>query len=486
MSVTRQLYTTPSSAIDAGVIYDQTEAKLQNEVNAALKSQINESFTFGTITSVLATPNTNLNTIVDPGNYRGSTDYTYTNKPDSVSTAFILRVYKSTGASNSNYRHQMYIPADLGNSRIYIRSTPDLGSTWSVWRKIIQDADINSKFPVSIANGGTGATSAANAKANLGLGTAAQNFSAGNYTGTEQLFGISAKCVNTNSALNGKTTSLVIKEHGIFVWNNTDAHSEWDLAIPVTVAQGGTGATTAAAARTNLAVLGTAGGTMTGSINLKGTNVEDGTVVSSETIPARLYFKDKNDTNIGYVCTDFLTDGRQGVVLRTQRYINSTLTSNYLALFIAADGTRTISLSEVVPWRKALNLGTSGALPITVAQGGTGSTSVYVTSTLTTITSDIASAASGFSITAGSYAQWGKVAQVTLSMKTTAATSGGASNGVQFATFKAGHRPATMINGIVSSTGKLATLESNGTAKIWADYAANYTFTFRATYILGN
>ena len=41
---------------------------------------------------------------------------------------------------------------------------------------------------------------------------------------------------------------------------------------------------------------------------------------------------------------------------------------------VAADGTRSVVVSDAEPWLSALGLGTSGALPITIGQGGTGAT----------------------------------------------------------------------------------------------------------------
>ncbi len=66
---------------------------------------------------------------------------------------------------------------------------------------------------------------------------------------------------NATSAA-GARTSLALAKSGA----NSDITSITALSTPLSVAQGGTAGATAAAARAALAVLGTAGGTMTGAI----------------------------------------------------------------------------------------------------------------------------------------------------------------------------------------------------------------------------
>ena len=41
MAYNKNLYTSSTSALDAGIVYDQTETKMQSEVNASIKSEVN-------------------------------------------------------------------------------------------------------------------------------------------------------------------------------------------------------------------------------------------------------------------------------------------------------------------------------------------------------------------------------------------------------------------------------------------------------------
>lgn len=116
------------------------------------------------------------------------------------------------------------------------------------------------------------------------------------------------------------------------------------------------------------------------SIYVKSTNLKDGTAPGSATFGQRVYFYDKDDFNLGYVAPYFTADGKQGLDIVTRRKVNGSDTTQSLLLYISPDGALSVSLSAA-PWRSALGLGTSGAFPITVAQGGTGNTSVDTTPT---------------------------------------------------------------------------------------------------------
>ncbi len=102
-------------------------------------------------------------------------------------------------------------------------------------------------FPITIGEGGTGATTAAGARTNLGA-TATGNAV---FTAVSAAAGL--------SALGGvPTTRSVSAGTGLTGGGDLSADRTITLGIPVLVVNGGTGAITAAAARTNLAVPGLA------------------------------------------------------------------------------------------------------------------------------------------------------------------------------------------------------------------------------------
>lgn len=116
---------------------------------------------------------------------------------------------------------------------------------------------------------------------------------------------------------------------------------------------------------------------------------------------------------------------------------------------------------------------TSGTLPI--ARGGTGSTGTTYTETI----ADIITKGTNITISSARYAQWGKIAQIYLVLKTTAALSG---NKV-VATLVDGKRPRTFAGAIVNYDGT-GIIYTNGEIHVNKSYASGTTLNIEATYIL--
>ena len=191
---------------------------------------------------------------------------------------------------HSTHRFQVseFCTDDLNRYETYYLPTPDTGLTASKTYNIL-----TTKSTVTVAQGGTGATTAAAALTNLGaMGTAG-----GTFTGTVTMPSNSAisgsqyvnlKFVNSaDGSLCGLLAGSVsnrrlyvvsyasdtsYKENYNFPKADTGLTSDKNYNIltsktAVTVAQGGTGATTAAAALTNLGAMPASGGEFTGYVS---------------------------------------------------------------------------------------------------------------------------------------------------------------------------------------------------------------------------
>ena len=119
-------------------------------------------------------------------------------------------------------------------------------------------------------------------------------------------------------------------------------------------------------------------------------------------------------------------------------------------------------------------------LPVSVANGGTGRSDVYKTTTA----SSIITAASGFTIGTVNYAEWGKVAQLSVQVKGFAASTGSQTAG----TVVSGKRPvyAVYATAITSSNAPYATLAADGELSVYWSSAPGTTtnYTIRFVYIL--
>lgn len=88
--------------------------------------------------------------------------------------------------------------------------------------------------PLTIPNGGTGATTAAGARSNLlAVGyQSGMNAQVSNFIGATQLFGLNATCINANNTLNGKRLSLIVRDEGLSGWNISDSSQMWSVTFP--------------------------------------------------------------------------------------------------------------------------------------------------------------------------------------------------------------------------------------------------------------
>ena len=115
------------------------------------------------------------------------------------------------------------------------------------------------------------------------------------------------------------------------------------------------------------------GDTMTGSLSVKNTDYAVTETPSSNSY-RYVQFKDKNDTIFAQVSGAQLSNTDVGLRLAARRTVNGSELVNYLMILVDSNRQPKVSINFPEAWRTALNIGTNGVLPITIAQGGTGAT----------------------------------------------------------------------------------------------------------------
>lgn len=146
------------------------------------------------------------------------------------------------------------------------------------------------------------------------------------------------------------------------------------------------------------------GDTMTGGLVMDNSNVSiRDPVIRLGTRPASNHWTmqfrilDSIGEAIAWIRAVAGANGQTGIQLYGRNIVSGTGKNNYLGLYMSDAGAATVEMNQPAAWRKALGLGnTSGVLPITAAQGGTGVTTAGVNRVFAGPSSGSASAAPSF------------------------------------------------------------------------------------------
>ena len=228
-----------------------------------------------------------------------------------------------------------------------------------------------------------------------------------------------------------------------------------------------------------------AGDTMTGNLILQNARlymdnpgITVGTIPEEDQWTKEISFRDSAQKIIGELYCEHLTNGRDGIVLYGKQTVSGEDEYNLLGLYVDDDGSGYVRLTHPTAWRSALGLGSGGALPLTIGQGGTGSTGLYKVTGSSGIFSSVAS---GFSVSSAVYAQWGKLAMVTALFVPSAA--GTTTNWKTWATLASGKRPAAEIAADCSAT-TYCLIGTDGAIRLSLNESANVGYRVSATYVL--
>lgn len=227
------------------------------------------------------------------------------------------------------------------------------------------------------------------------------------------------------------------------------------------------------------------GDTMTGVLEMSNTNIKViDTAYDSDDVPPTnsmkyIYFDDKSGNHVGCIGSAILTSARSGFLLIGGRQVSGSQVENYIGLYVDSSGNPIIGIpvSAQSAWLSALGLGTSGVLPITIAQGGTGQTGIS-----SAITNGV-TPASGITISDQEIRTFGKVAQLFLTCKSTSAITNSAWTSLGTAT---SYKPAREATGSILGPCITANVSIQGTGniRIRGSISANSSFSISITYLL--
>lgn len=279
----------------------------------------------------------------------------------------------------------------FGNGERYLLPTPTDHSSVTYYHIL------TSKNPVTIAQGGTSATTAANAWTNLGGGSIGKkNSLVADDIPELNTSKITAGILPKERGGTGNATGLAASAtklataRGLWVRLNLDYDADnlvtfdgtANKGIPVystlNIDHGGTGAATASDALDNLGGVAKSGDTMTGNLVISNATLhikKPSADISASSISANQYATfgaiDKNNRYIGYIQPVNYTSGMTAIQVTARKYINNANVENNLTLRVDASGNKSVTVSDSKIWRNALGA-SSGVWPTSV--GGTGGT----------------------------------------------------------------------------------------------------------------
>jgi len=268
------------------------------------------------------------------------------------------------------------------------------------------------------------------------------------------------------------------------------------------------------------------GDTMTGILRMADSdlaiddpNITLGTKPASTQLTHRFRFRDSLQQSFARILGAYTPAGQAGLQLYADNYVDGQNVYNYLGMYMGETGIASVAMSHPAAWRWALGLGTNGALPITVAQGGTGAATVAANRvfagpssgnaaapsfralaasdlptvpiskggtgqsgvTVVTDPTEIFVMAPGFSCNWATYAAWGKIAMVTASFHVVQAVT--TSSWTTWATIVAGKRPLAAVVGNITRT-SYCTVGSDGVIDVSSTVSADANYIFTAVYLL--